>query len=71
MFENYPFPVVTLVNNASVADFLIHQVCICFLLHCVNEHDVIIMQSVQILYILVVHNASVSILHCCILCIAC
>jgi len=26
MFEDYPFPVVTLVHNASVTDFLIHEV---------------------------------------------
>ena len=71
MFENYPFPVVTLLNNASVADFLIHQVRICFRLHCVNEHDVIIMQSVQILYILVVHVQLCAMVHLCILCIVC
>jgi len=34
MFENYPFPVVTIVKNASVADFLINKVlllyCCCY-----------------------------------------
>jgi len=29
MFENYPFPVVVLMNNATVTDFLIHEVCYC------------------------------------------
>ena len=32
MFENFPFPVVTMVNNASATEFLINQVLLPY--HC-------------------------------------